>query len=195
MLVVVGYFFIILPGLILTLSPTVFVYLALTAVVRRVLPLASPLAANATAFGIALLLGWAVMQPFRERELAAYRADVLPDIKPSQTIALHGNVRLEMNHRRGRPECDYLCMAILDSPKVQSVTVETAAIDNKAERTECAAYALVPVKTHPEPGLFPTEPGLLLREHPSFRHVYRGTEQIRAAKAVAASWCAASRGQ
>jgi hypothetical protein len=49
-LVVWGYLLLILPGLALTVAPTVFVYLSVTAVVRRLLPISSTLAANAVAF-------------------------------------------------------------------------------------------------------------------------------------------------
>ena len=125
-LVVFGYFLLIVPGLVLTIAPTVFVYLAVTAVVRRLLPISSPMKATAVAFGVTLLLGWAVMQPFRLAAIAAYRADELPDVVPSQVIELDGHVRIERPDQRREPECDYLALAVLDSPLVKSLTTVTA---------------------------------------------------------------------
>ena len=115
-LVVFGYFLLIVPGLVLTFAPTVFVYLAVTAVVRRLLPISSPMTATAAAFGVTLLLGWAVMQPFRSAAMSAYHADELPDVLPNQAIELDGHVRMERPDQRSDPECDYLSLAVLDSP-------------------------------------------------------------------------------
>ncbi len=158
-LVLLGYFFLIVPGLVLTLAPTAFVYLTVTAIVRRLLPISSPISATATAFGVSLLLGWGVMQPFRFKAIAAYRADELRDVLPNQAIKLGWHVRIERPNQRLVPECDYLSLALLDSPLVQSLTTVTAGRGKPADSKPSAAYALVSAKTDPAAGIFPSEPG------------------------------------
>ncbi|TWU58531.1 hypothetical protein Poly51_13100 [Rubripirellula tenax] len=60
-LVVVGYFFRIIPRLVLTFAPTVFVYSVLTALIRCVLPIESSIKSSAVGLEVAILLGWLVM--------------------------------------------------------------------------------------------------------------------------------------
>ena len=187
-LVVFGYLLLIVPGLILTIAPTVFVYLAVTAVVRRLLPIDSPLTATAIAFGVALLLGWAVMQPFRTAALAAYRADELPDLLPDEAIQLYGHVRIERLDQRGAAECDYLSLALLDSPHVQSLTTVTAGGGRMSDGQRIAAYALVDAKADPGAGLFPSDPGRIVLEYAALVQTNRGDQRMIAAKAVEANW-------
>ena len=59
-----GMFLLILPGVILALAPTVFIYTATFAIVRRYLPIMRPVALNLTAAFIALGLGVLVTLPF-----------------------------------------------------------------------------------------------------------------------------------
>ena len=82
-LVVLGYL-LILPGLVLTVAPTVFCYLLAIAVIRRLLPISSPTTSTWAAVGIALLIGWAVMQPFRFNAITSYKRNELQDVKPTQ---------------------------------------------------------------------------------------------------------------
>ncbi|NND97613.1 MAG: hypothetical protein HKN47_09830 [Pirellulaceae bacterium] len=187
-LVVAGYFLLIVPGLVLTVAPTVFVYLAATAVIRRLLPIATSIAGTVVAFGVAILLGWAVMQPFRAAAFTAYNADSLPDVIDEHAIELDGHVRLEMPNRRGAPECDYLCLAVLDSDHVQSVTSVTAGRTKQDDGGQTAAYALVSAKANAPTGLFPNEPGRIVRAYPPLLQSHRGRGLIEAAKAVEANW-------
>ncbi|WP_442482196.1 hypothetical protein [Aeoliella sp. SH292] len=187
-LVVLGYVLLIVPGLILTVAPTVFVYLALTAIIRRLLPISSPMRATGAAFAIALLLGWAVMQPFRWSAMAEYHASELPDVLPGQAIELDGHVRLERPDERRDPECDYLCLAVLDSPRVKSLTTVTAGRRTPPEVQPSAAYALVSAKADPAPSMFPSEPGEIVREYLPLIKANRGQMLFAAAKAVEASW-------
>jgi hypothetical protein len=187
-LVVLGYVLLIVPGLILTVAPTVFVYLAVTAIIRRLLPISSPVRATAAAFVIAMLLGWAVMQPFRWSAMAEYHASELPDVLPGQAIELDGHVRLERLDQRRDPECDYLCLAVLDSPRVKSLTTVTAGRRTPPEVQPSAAYALVSAKADPAPSMFPSEPGEIVREYPPLVKANRGQKLFAAAKAVEASW-------
>ena len=187
-LVVFGYFLLIVPGLVLTFAPTVFVYLAVTAAIRRLSPSSSPMKATAVAFGVTLLLGWAVMQPFRLAAMAAYRANELPDVLPNQVIELDGHVRIERPDQRREPECDYLSLAVLDSARVQSLTTVTAGRGKPSDTQPSAAYALVPAKTDPAASIFPSQPGQIVREYPPLVQANRGMKVITAAKAVEANW-------
>lgn len=194
-LVVFGYFLLIVPGLVLTIAPTVFIYLAVTAVVRRLLPISSPMKATAVAFGVALLLGWAVMQPYRVAALDAYRADELPDVLSSQLIELDGDVRIERPDHRREPECDYLALAVLDSPGVDSVTTVTAGRGKPSDTQPSAAYALVSAKADPAVGIFPNEPGQIVRKYPPLVQANRGKKFFTSIKAVETNWAVRLAGQ
>ncbi|QDT05106.1 hypothetical protein K227x_35050 [Rubripirellula lacrimiformis] len=198
-LVVLGYFLLIVPGLVLTFAPTVFIYLAVTAVVRRLLPISSPMTATAVAFGVTLLLGWAVMQPFRLAAISSYRADELPDVLSNQVIELAGHVRIERPDQRRKPECDYLALAVLDSPGVNSVTTVTAALnagrDKRSDAQPSAAYSLVSAKADPTAGIFPHQPGRIVREYSPLVQANRGMKVITASKAVEAYWAQRLAGQ
>lgn len=188
MLVVLGYLALIIPGLILTAAPTVFVYLAATATIRRFLPISSPKTATAVALCAALLLGWAVMQPYRASAIAAYEATLSPDVIPQEALALHGHVRLERPDHRRDAECDYLCLALLDAPDVRSVTIATAGRGYKADRKTLAAYALESTQASDPVGRFPHEPGQVVREHPALAEMRSGRPFREATKAVEAEW-------
>ncbi len=194
-LVVFGYFLLIVPGLVLTVAPTVFIYLAVTAVVRRPLPIYSPMTATAVAFGVTLLLGWAVMQPFRLAAMAAFHADELPDVVSNQVIELDGYVRIERPDQRREPECDYLALALLDSTRVKSLTTVTAGRGKPSDTQPSAAYALISAKTDPAAGIFPSEPGRIVREYPPLVQANRGMKVITASKAVEANWAVRLAGQ
>jgi hypothetical protein len=187
-LVMIGFVAFIVPGLILTAFPTIFVYLAATAMIRRMLPISSSKAATAVAFGIALLLGWGVMQPFRWTAIAAYRAEELPDVLPGGAIELVGQVRLERLDQRRPPECDYLSLALLDSPRVQSLTTVTAGRALGVDAEHIAAYALVSAKNDSAASLFPREPGQIVREYPPLGQANQGKKFLTAIKAVEANW-------
>ena len=188
MLVVMGFVLLIIPGVILLIAPTVFVYLAMTAVIRKLLSREPGLTSTIAAMGISLLIGWAVMQPFHAAELAKYEASLSPDVTPAEPIQLHGHVRIEMDHRRGEAECDYLCAAMLDLPAVESVTIESSRFTKDGKESQTAAFKLVPEVDHPDPAVFPIEPGTILREDPRFRGSFKGREVITAAKALEAGW-------
>ncbi|QDV63461.1 hypothetical protein Mal65_26040 [Crateriforma conspicua] len=191
MSVVFGYLFLIIPGLVLTAAPTVFVYLAATALIRRVLPITSVVASTVVAFGLALLLGWAVMQPFRSSALRGYHAQQAPDVAPDELIHLDGDVRVEFPDRRGDPECDYLCTALLDSADVNSVTVRVGddvqpTPNRKTVPTN--AYQLVDADPTDPVGLFPNKPGQLIHEYPPLTKAHVGREVIVARKVIEADW-------
>ncbi len=188
-LVVLGYFLLIIPGLILTAAPTVFVYLAGTAVIRKLLPISSVKTATSVAFCVTLLLGWLAMQPLRHSALRTYQASLQPDVIPNEPIVLNGHVRIERPDKRNAPDCDYLCMALLDSPGVTSVTTRTAGENKQAPPgIQTTAYTLAPADQKQAVGLFPHDPGQIVREYPPLVQLHGGTKLVAATKAVQAEW-------
>ncbi|MCC9642450.1 hypothetical protein LOC71_09205 [Rhodopirellula sp. JC740] len=186
-LVVLGYFLLIVPGLILTIAPTMFVYLVATSIIRRTLPIDSSVAATVVAFLIAVLGGCLVMQPFRMRAIANYQTAQQPDVMPDQQIQLTGNVRIEMPSRKLGPACDALCLAALDSPQVDSVTI--ACIDS--QHSSCnqeAGFQLVDANPDSRPGIFPNDPGQIVRHYRPLAKAQVGKKFTSATKAVEAEW-------
>ena len=161
-LVVVGFMFLIVPGVILALVPTLFVYLLVTVLIRTLLPRRLGTVGYVLAFGIALLVGWAVMQPFRSGEMARYEAALRPDVIPANPLVLTGDVRLHLAQRAVRgdtaPSCGPLCVMFLDIPDVRTVTV--------AKDGEDVAFRLLAATTHPQAGAFPSELDRLVRMLP-----------------------------
>lgn len=187
-LVSLAYFFFIVPGVILTIAPTVFVYLVGTAAVRRMLPITSPIKATAVSFVLVLGFGWLVMQPFRSNALNAYQADCLPDVAADQAIELDGHVLIQATDSQDAPNCDYLCLAVLDLPQVNSVTVVTAGSRKNADQQRSAAYVLEAAKNDDPAGLFPDNPGQIVREFRPLNQAFPGPKLMTAAKAVEADW-------
>jgi hypothetical protein len=79
--VTLGLFLLIIPGLVLALAPTIFVYLSLIAVIRWLLP-PPGLLGWAAAVAMAIGIGWAVMQPMRWIETRKWEAELQPDMLP-----------------------------------------------------------------------------------------------------------------
>jgi hypothetical protein len=176
-LVVLGFFLLILPGLVLSFAPTAFLWGCLFT--------ASWLAARGL-FGDTLLTVFAagavtavaliaVTIPNRTAGEAAYRASLLPDIAPSRRIAMKGDIRLDLPrprwdniNSRGKPgqrgfSCDNLCLALLFTPDVTSVTINNSsrlgAQDHRMGTggfdPEARTYRLVPKSQCPDGGLLP----------------------------------------
>jgi len=187
-LVATAYFFLIVPGVILTIAPTVFVYLAGTAILRRVIPFKSRATATVLSFVLMLGLGWAVMQPFQATSLKSYEASYEPDIISNEPIELHGRVLIEAPDSRDDPDCNYLCLAALDSPLVDSVTMVTGGRAKK-RRQQSAAYKLQSAETNAAAGLFPRDPGRIVREfRPMKKNLLRGSGLTDASRAIEADW-------
>lgn len=194
-LVVLGFFLLVIPGLILAVAPTAFVYLASIAVIRKLLPISSIKTATAVAFGVTLLLGWGVMQPFRYKAITTYRATLLPDVIPNASIKLNGHVRIERPDERSDADCDYLCLAVLDSPDVESVTTLKAGKNKKPLAVTLAAYELVPANGNLPSETFPNKPGRIVHTYQPLVQLHRGPNLMAAAKAVEADWAIRLAGQ
>ena len=94
MLVVVGLYCLIIPGLILAKIPTVFVYLLATVIIRDKLPLRSEAHAYLVAFSITLVLSASFMSVYRIPEKWRFDRAALAEIKPPQKVNLAGDIFL-----------------------------------------------------------------------------------------------------
>lgn len=125
-LVIFGYLMLFLPGFILSLVPTLFVYCLATYLIRPLLPITNDMTAYGFAALIALALGVIVMQPFRliaSAKLADMRAE---DIISPAPIALSGDIYVEgigmtVNTSVG---ANKLYTKIMQSPQVDSLTIK-----------------------------------------------------------------------
>lgn len=176
-LVVLGFYLFIVPGLILSLVPTAFlwgcVFAAAWFAAKSFLgesALAALLAAALTALTLSV-----VTQPFRAAGHALYAETLLPDVTPPFRIPMSGDIRIEVpaprwdnlnprgpNKRRGFA-CDNLCVALLFTPGVDSVTIHRTSPSLPAPRRkgapafdrEAQTYRLVPPSACPQGGLRP----------------------------------------
>src|SRR4051812_4107150 len=156
-LVVLGFFLLIIPGLILSLAPTVFVYLLLIAIIRTVAPIPPGVPGWVASVILAAAIGWAATLPMRQVETLRWRAQIKPEVIPSEPLKLSGDVRLERPPAFRRKEeglCDYLCAALLDTPGITSVTVSNGDAFRR--------FTLVPKGSVPDEGIRPVEPQNIL---------------------------------
>lgn len=125
-LVIVGLIFGILPGLVLILIPTIFVYLLVTCLIGAALPLKTEISSHVAGFGLTLALSAAFMHLYRVPEVQRYEQALLPEVVPPEKITLAGHVFVDWPKigydRQSDVACDYLCTALLDTPGVFSVT-------------------------------------------------------------------------
>lgn len=175
-LVVIG-MFLIIPGLILGFAPTAFLWGCIFAVAWWAAQ--AVLGDTAAAIGAAVLLSAAALflipMPSRAAGEIAQRLAVRPDVAPTQRIAMKGDIRIDRPgprwdnlNSRGRTglrgfSCDNLCVALLFTPGVKSVTINNSW--NLTEREhhdgtggfdpEARTYRLVPKSKCQGPGLLP----------------------------------------
>jgi hypothetical protein len=135
-LVVIGLFLFIIPGLILGVMPTAFMYGLGFAVIRWLLAsYFSGIALNALAAAVTLALFWLIPQPGLRIARATYAATKQPDVDAAQTITLRGHVLLIQPFGGG---CDSVCVALLKTPSVTSV----GTVDRNKRHT---TYRIAPV--------------------------------------------------
>jgi hypothetical protein len=156
-LVMLGLFMLIIPGLILGIMPTAFMYGVI---------FTAGWATARTVFGdgiISILIGLAVLvfvvttipKPTRARDIAAYTASILPSITQSNPIELKGDVRFNFKspnrnkssgaYVKGQSGyiCDSYCLAALFTPGVTSVTVDQSGFDDQGNPSiEARTYRL-----------------------------------------------------
>lgn len=130
----IGYIFLIIPGLIMEAAPTVFVYTAAFAIVRRYVPRLLPRtparARGVVAAGITLGLGVLVVLPSVAASWAAFHWAARGDVVPHDPVALKGDILLDDDETRriaprskGYMPCAALCAALLDTPGVGTVSI------------------------------------------------------------------------
>jgi hypothetical protein len=157
-LVTVGFFFLIVPGIILSLAPTVFVYLLAIAIIRAVAPIPPGVAGWVVSVLLAAAIGWGVVLPMREFETLRWRAQIKPDVVPAQSLRLSGDIVLQQPvailRKHKAIACDYVCAALLDTPGISAVIVERG--DNRLR------FRLVPKGSAPDQGVRPVDPQNIL---------------------------------
>ncbi|MDX1984812.1 MAG: hypothetical protein SFV51_31355 [Bryobacteraceae bacterium] len=166
--VVVLGLFLLLPGLILTAAPTVFLYSAVFALVRHLLPHPPGVMRNLGAAAFALLAGWVAAEPWSIMGRRAFERANLPEFLPSSPVKLSGHIRLEMPEdsprtKRDPNQCGALCAALLDTPGVESVTV--AAVGQPADAV-APVFRLIPRGGDRSRGVFPVSPEMILDHRP-----------------------------
>ena len=176
-LVIWGTYLLVVPGLILAIAPTAFlwgcVFAAFWVAVKT--PLGDTVVAALAAGLLTGALLYAVTQPFRIAGNALYREALLPDVNPPSRIAMTGDVRIDVPlprwdnvNKRGKGQqrgfaCDNLCLALLFTPGVKSVTINRSRGASHADPgageqefdPEARSYWLTPRAECAEGGLRP----------------------------------------
>jgi hypothetical protein len=200
-LVIAGFFLLIVPGLILSLAPTVFVYLLLIGVIHWLLA-AFPAVSSSVTRGaagwvvsvvLAAAIGWVATLPQREVETLRWRAQLKPEIIPAEPLKLAGEVLLDqpppLLRKHEAAVCDYLCAALLNTPGVTAVIAQQG--DTRRR------YALVPKGSAPDTGVRPLSPQGILdvfdridarARRAKYGNVRRFEETKAMQDAIAADW-------
>jgi hypothetical protein len=171
-LVGIGVFLLVLPGLILGLAPTVFLYTATFAIVRRLLPITHVVALNLIAAFITLGLGVLATLPMALAGQWAFNRAATGDVVPHDRVVIRGNVLLNNDQtpieriaEGRRVPCDALCAALLDTPGVSTVTI--AGADFRGSVVKPISYRLVPKgEARSNNAMAPTSPEQILRYLP-----------------------------
>ena len=187
--VVLGLFLGVLPGLILAVAPTVFLYAAAFAllrnVLRRRLPTRGRFAINAAAAGLTVTAGFALAAPAALDGQRAVAAATKNDVTPPQPLSIEGDVRLDRFGdgwspvgRSKRDACDALCAALLDTPGVRSVTI--GGTDSSGVLVSPVNYRLIPKSQARDATLIPAEPAAIVDHLPADREKSAGPNQWKA---------------
>lgn len=168
--VLVGMYLFVLPGLVLAVAPTIFLYLAAFAVIRRLLPF-SGFAANLWAAAAVAALGVAIALPMAFSGRTAFAEAATGDVVPAAPVKIAGHVKLErlgrINPGRAKSKdtmpCDSLCAALLDTPGVLSVTLTGS--DHAGVPIAPVTYRLVP-KSQATGDLAPFKPEEIIQHLP-----------------------------
>lgn len=170
-LVIIGSFLII-PGLILASMPTAFMYGVAFALFRSLLgSFLSGVPLNVMSGAATLALFWTIPQPGLTWARGMLASLEEPDIQASAPIALKGDILLA---RPFEGRCDALCAALLKTPGVTSVRVQTP-------RGHSNTYRIVPDST---PGKRSTVIGHGLLEE----RRYDASDPLAHQRALEAEW-------
>ena len=174
--VVLGLFLGVLPGLILAVAPTIFLYTAAFAllrnVLRRRLPNRGRIAINAAAAGLTVTAGFALAAPAALDGQRAVAAATKNDVTPPQPLSIEGDIRLDRFGdgwspvgRSKRDACDALCAALLDTPGVRSVTI--GGTDSSGVLVSPVTYRLIPKSQARDATMIPAEPAAIVDHLPA----------------------------
>jgi len=188
-LVIVGFFLLVVPGVILSLAPTVFCYLALALLIRTLLPFEASAVTTILSLAASGAIGWAVMQPFHRSEVARFEAAIKPAVPTPDGFNLSGVVRVEGYRtsdygNAGREGCNSLCLLILDQPGVEAVINVT---QKKGKDPVATAYRL----GQGQPGVRsqPLKASPILQHFNNRANGIKGWEQLKAQQEqLDASW-------
>ena len=198
--VMIGLWLLVVPGFILALAPTVFLYTATFAIVRRFLPITHTVAINLIAAFMTLGLGVLVTLPMTLAGRWAFHRAATGDVVPPNRVVIGGNVLLNNNltpteYIAGKSSvpCAALCAALLDTPGVGTVTI--AGTDFRGNPLKPTSYRLVPKGEGISNAMAPTSPEKILEYLPE-KPVSRGqgyAEAVIAARmarenAITAHW-------
>ncbi|NNC52759.1 MAG: EF-hand domain-containing protein [Erythrobacter sp.] len=122
-LVIMGMFMLVIPGLILGMMPTAFLYGLVFAAIRFLLStVLSGAPLNIAAAVATLAVFWVIPQPAKLAANAELEALRLEQVLPSSPVKLAGNILVQ---RPFESRCDDLCAALLKTPGVTSVTLHS----------------------------------------------------------------------
>ena len=153
-LVVMGTFLFAIPGLVLAVMPTAFMYGVVVALFRLLLEnYLSGVPLNLLSGAATLALFWAIPQPGLASAKAVLASVRQPDVAPDAPLALEGDILIT---RSFQSDCDSLCAALLKTPGVTSVRLQT-------QHHGSHTYQIVPDTT---PGERATATGHGLLEEP-----------------------------
>lgn len=204
--VVLGLYLAIVPGLILMAAPTVFLYTAafafLRKLLRRGLPTRGRIAINTAAAGLTVTAGFALAAPAALDGQRAVAAATKNDVTPPQPLSIEGDVRLDRFGdgwspvgRSKKGGCDALCAALLDTPGVRSVTIGGA--DSSGVLVSPVTYRLIPKSQAREATLIPAEPAAIVdhlpvpdRDTPAGRNQWKAVVDAKKAlkDSITAKW-------
>ena len=174
--VVLGLFLGVVPGLILAVAPTVFLYTGAFALLRNVLrnrlPIRAGIGVNAVAAALSIAAGFALAAPVALNGRRAFDAATSDEVTPPQPVRLEGDVRLDRfglawstPGRSRKDACDALCAALLETPGVRSVTI--AGIDASGASVSPVTYRLIPKGEARGATLMPAEPAEIVDHLPA----------------------------
>ena len=174
--VVLGLYLGILPGLILAVAPTIFLYTAafalLRTVLRRGLPPLGRVAINTAAAALTVTAGFALAAPVAREGQRAFAAATKNDVTPPQPVSIEGDVLLDRVGDGWSPvgrskgdACDALCAALLDTPGVRSVTI--GGTTSSGTLSSPVTYRLIPKSQARDATLIPAEPAAIVDHLPA----------------------------
>jgi hypothetical protein len=168
--VTLGLWLLVVPGLILALAPTVFIYTATFAIVRSFLPVTHAVAHNLIAAVITFGLGVLVTLPTALAGRWAFHRAATGDVVPRHRVVIAGDVLLNNDQtieniaEKRQVPCNALCAALLDTPGVGTVTI--AGTDFRGSPVQPTSYRLVPKGEAGPNAMAPTSPEQILQYVP-----------------------------